>query len=221
VASLEAIETLRGQHNVQNALAALTALRALADVTAAIGTTGGATDPAVWSPDKLRSALQSFPGLAHRLEIVGQVDGVLFVNDSKATNAEAAEKALLAFDGRIHWIAGGVAKDGGISSLEPLFGRVASAHLIGEAAPAFGEVLRGHTDVQLSGTLERAVADSFSAAQASRAESDATGPVVLLSPACASFDQYKNFEVRGDAFKQLVQSLPGFKPVGGLNRRSQ
>ena len=134
----------------------------------------------------------------------GRLGGTLFVNDSTATNAEAAAPALSSFE-RIYWIAGGVAKEGGISTLDGFFPKIAKAYLIGEAAPAFAATLGENVPFEIAGTLERAVADA--AADAEKDEKD--GSAVLLSPACASFDQYKNFEVRGDAFVKHVAALPG------------
>ncbi len=136
------------------------------------------------------------------MEEVGRVGDTLFVNDSKATNADSAEKALLSFD-RVHWILGGVPKAGGIESLAPLFDRVAHAYLIGEAADAFAATLRGRVPSRRCGTLEKAVA----AAASGRRASSGAKTVVLFSPACASFDQFRNFEARGDAFRALVASL--------------
>ncbi|MCA9255524.1 MAG: hypothetical protein KDA33_07790, partial [Phycisphaerales bacterium] len=126
-------------------------------------------------------------------------------NDSKATNAEATEKALTSFDGAIHWIAGGQPKSGGIAPLASLFPRIAKAYLIGEAQEQFAATLTGHVEAERCGTLEVAVARAAADAAASGAQL----PVVLLSPACASFDQFKNFEVRGDAFRDIVAALPG------------
>ncbi len=131
---------------------------------------------------------------------------MLFVNDSKATNADAAAPALGSFE-RIHWIAGGLPKDGGIASLEPLFPRVAKAYLIGEAAPSFAAALGERIPYEISGTLEVAVEDA-----ARDAGRTGENEVVLLSPACASFDQFRNFEVRGDTFRQLVAALPATEP---------
>ncbi|MBO6538509.1 MAG: UDP-N-acetylmuramoyl-L-alanine--D-glutamate ligase [Rhizobiaceae bacterium] len=193
IASLEGITTLRGEHNAQNALSAVAACLAVGlDVA------------------EIRAGLASFPGLAHRMEPVAWRDRVLFVNDSKATNSEAAAPALSSFE-RIYWIAGGLPKEGGIESLRPYFDRIARAYLIGEAAPAFAATLGDSVDFEISGTLKAAVdhaaADSF---QDVSAES-----VVLLSPACASFDQFRNFEVRGDAFRSAVLALKGVEPIGG------
>jgi UDP-N-acetylmuramoylalanine--D-glutamate ligase len=147
------------------------------------------------------AALMSFPGLAHRMEDVGHIGRVRFVNDSKATNADAARQAMSAIP-RFYWIAGGRAKAGGIEPLADLFGRVEKAYLIGEAAEDFAATLKGHAKTELCGTLERAV-------EAAARDAAATGRevVVLLSPACASFDQFPDFEVRGDAFRTQVQAL--------------
>ncbi|MCQ4630768.1 UDP-N-acetylmuramoyl-L-alanine--D-glutamate ligase [Shinella sp. CPCC 100929] len=187
VADLSLIQTLRGAHNAQNAAAAVGACLA-------VGV----------SEDEIRAGLASFPGLKHRMQPVGRKGDTLFVNDSKATNADAAAPALSSFE-RIYWIAGGVPKEGGISALGEFFPKIAKAYLIGEAAPAFAATLGEAVPFEMSGTLERAVEDA--AADAGR---DGSGPVaVLLSPACASFDQYKNFEVRGDAFVKHVAALPG------------
>lgn len=168
---------LKGTHNHQNACAAYAACRALG-----------------LGPRQIEAGLSDFPGLAHRMEQIGEVDGVVFVNDSKATNADAAEKALLTYK-NIRWIAGGRPKEGGIEPLRPLFNRISRAYLIGEAAPTFAMTL-GDTPHTICESLEAAVA-------AARAEAR-PGDVVLLSPACASFDQFINFEARGDAFRVLV-----------------
>ncbi|MGE0668247.1 MAG: UDP-N-acetylmuramoyl-L-alanine--D-glutamate ligase [Sphingomonadales bacterium] len=182
VMSLDGIESLRGRHNWQNAAAAYAAARALG-----------------YEPSAIEVGLRSFPGLAHRLELVGTVAGVRFVNDSKATNADATQHALAAFP-KVHWIAGGKAKEGGIDSLKSLFSHVERAYLIGEAQSDFAGVLdEAGIDCELCGTMDRAVA--------SAARHAGAGEVVLLSPACASFDQYPNFEVRGDHFRALVAQL--------------
>ncbi len=173
---------LQGAHNHQNACAAWAAARALG-----IG------------PKQIGEALRSFPGLPHRMEIVGTAKGVLFVNDSKATNADAAEKALLTFD-RIRWIAGGVAKAGGIEPLRPLFGKVAKTYLIGEAVAEFAATL-GDAPHEACGDLAGALARAAAEAE--------EGEVVLLSPACASFDQWKSFEARGDAFREAALKIIG------------
>jgi len=140
---------------------------------------------------------------------VGRIGRALAINDSKATNADSTEKALLAFAQGVFWILGGKPKAGGIESLRPLFGRVARAYLIGEAAPAFAETLRGAVPFEIAGTLEAAVA----AAARDAMTSDFNEPVILLSPSCASFDQFPNFEVRGQRFCELAAAMPGFSAV--------
>ncbi|MET0483995.1 MAG: UDP-N-acetylmuramoyl-L-alanine--D-glutamate ligase, partial [Aestuariivirgaceae bacterium] len=182
---LRDLDTLRGRHNWQNACAAYGAGRAMGVSAAAID-----------------EGFRSFPGLAHRMEEVGRAGNVIFINDSKATNADAAEKALLSFD-TIYWIAGGLMKAGGIEPLRPLFGRIVRAYLVGQDAPALAATLEGTTAYRMCGTIEQAAA---AAARDARAE-NRSGAVVLLSPACASFDQFPNFEVRGDAFRKAVQEL--------------
>ncbi|MEZ2132309.1 MULTISPECIES: UDP-N-acetylmuramoyl-L-alanine--D-glutamate ligase [unclassified Sinorhizobium] len=193
IADLDGVQTLRGGHNAQNAAAAIAACLA-------VGV----------SAEDVRSGLKSFPGLKHRMQPVGRRGRVVFVNDSKATNADAAAPALSSYD-RIYWIAGGLPKEGGITSLAPLFSRIAKAYLIGEAAPAFAATLGDAVPYEISGTLERAVAHA--AADAEKDESAASA--VMLSPACASFDQYKNFEVRGDAFVSHVAALDGITMLIG------
>jgi len=188
---LAGIGSLRGAHNAQNAAAAVAAAKATGIDLGLI-----------------RAGLASFPGLAHRMEQVGRAGKVLFVNDSKATNADAAEKALSAFDGGIHWIAGGKAKEGGITPLAPFFPRIAKAYLIGAASDDFAMTLDGRVPYERCGTLDVAVAR---AAEEAASSADAE-PVVLLSPACASYDQFRNFEVRGDRFRDLVLGLPGLVP---------
>ncbi len=186
VASLEGIGSLRGAHNAQNAMAAFAACAAL-----------GLDD------ETIRTGLRSFPGLAHRMEEVGRKGHVVFVNDSKATNAESTARALASFD-NIYLIAGGKPKAGGIASLAEFFPRIRKAYLIGEAAQDFARTLDGRVAYEIDGTLERALA-----AAARDAASDTREAVVLLSPACASFDQFQNFEKRGDAFRDLVRGLIG------------
>jgi UDP-N-acetylmuramoylalanine--D-glutamate ligase len=193
VATLEGIGSLRGQHNAQNALAAVAACL-----------------KAGLSSREIQSGLDSFPGLAHRMEQVGRKRNVLFVNDSKATNADAAAPALSSFN-RIYWIAGGLPKEGGIEPLRSLFPRIAKAYLIGEAAPAFSATLGESVPYEISGTLDAAVEHAASEA----AQDTADEAVVLLSPACASFDQFRNFEVRGDAFRAAVAALAGVKQIVG------
>jgi UDP-N-acetylmuramoylalanine--D-glutamate ligase len=184
---LDGIPTLRGLHNAQNACFAA----ACADL---LGLRGA-------DAHVIQSGLNSFGGLPHRMEEVGRVGNTLFINDSKATNAASAEKALLSFD-RVHWILGGVPKAGGIEGLAPLFDRVERAYLIGEAADAFAATLRGRVLSKRCGTLEKAVA-----AAAEDARQASGNQTVLFSPACASFDQFRNFEARGDAFRALVAAL--------------
>ncbi|WPP06101.1 UDP-N-acetylmuramoyl-L-alanine--D-glutamate ligase [Methylocella tundrae] len=185
IADLAGVASLRGAHNGQNAAVAIAALGALGRDHA-----------------RVAAGLASFPGLAHRLEEVGRLGKVLFVNDSKATNADAAEKALLSFD-EIFWILGGRAKQGGIEPLRPLFGRIVKAYLIGEASEAFAQTISGAFPVEFCDTLENAVPMAAEDARASALES----PVVLLSPACASFDQFPDFEKRGDRFRALAKAL--------------
>jgi UDP-N-acetylmuramoylalanine--D-glutamate ligase len=152
----------------------------------------------------IQKGLASFPGLAHRMQQVGRKGNVLFVNDSKATNADSAAKALASFND-IYWIAGGKPKTGGIASLAEFFPRIRKAYLIGEAAKEFAQTLEGRVPYEISGVLSAAV--DAAARDAATARLDE--PVVLLSPACASFDQYRNFEVRGKAFTDAVLAIPG------------
>jgi UDP-N-acetylmuramoylalanine--D-glutamate ligase len=191
VAHIGGIGSLRGVHNAQNAACAAGAALALG-----------------LSVEAIQQGLRSFPGLAHRMEQVGRKARVLFVNDSKATNADSAAQALACFS-HIFWIAGGRAKTGGIASLARFFPRIRKAYLIGEAATDFAAELQGRMPHIIAGTLERAVA----LAAADAETSDVAEPVVLLSPACASFDQYRNFEIRGDKFRELVRALPGLTPA--------
>ncbi len=178
-------------HNAQNAACATA-------VALALGLT----------PEIIEHGLVSFPGLAHRMEQVGRQGDVLFVNDSKGTNADSTAQALACFS-RIFWIAGGKPKTGGITSLAGFFPRIRKAYLIGEAAAEFARTLDGRVPYVIAGTLDRAVE------MASRdvAAEEGKEAVVLLSPACASFDQYRNFEIRGDKFRELVKALPGLTPV--------
>jgi UDP-N-acetylmuramoylalanine--D-glutamate ligase len=189
IADLAGIGSLRGAHNAQNAACATAAALAL-----------GLT------PKAIQAGMRSFPGLAHRMEEVGRCGRVLFVNDSKATNADSTAQALVCFPD-IYWIAGGKPKTGGIESLRQFFPRIRKAYLIGEAAQDFAASLGKDVPHEIDGTLDKAVAAATRDADASMAAE----PVVLLSPACASFDQYRNFEVRGDAFRALVKALPGLK----------
>ena len=182
---LSGAPALRGDHNLQNALAALHACWML-----------GLDDA------EIAAGMTSFGGLAHRMQIVARHGNVLFVNDSKATNADAAARALASFDA-IHWIAGGLAKEGGIASLAPHFDRIAKAYLIGEAAPTFAATLGGKVRFEIADTVDVAVRHAADDAARSAAEE----PVVLLAPAAASFDQFANFEKRGDAFVAAVRAL--------------
>ena len=191
VVQLAGIGSLRGAHNAQNAACAVAACVAL-----------GIDLPAI------QKGLVSFPGLAHRMQQVGRKGKVLFVNDSKATNADSAAKALSSFSD-IFWIAGGKPKTGGIESLAEFFPRIRKAYLIGEAAGDFAKTLDGKVPYDMSGVLSAAVDAATRDAEASGLKE----PVVLLSPACASFDQYPNFEVRGKAFSDLVTAIPGVVPL--------
>ncbi len=150
------------------------------------------------------AAIRSFPGLAHRQELVGTIGGVRYINDSKATNADATEKALACYDA-IYWILGGLPKAGGITSLTPYFGRVRQAYLIGAATEEFAATLGDAVPFTRCGELAAALAAAHADAQRDKLP----GAVVLLSPACASYDQFPNFEVRGDRFRELVAALPG------------
>jgi UDP-N-acetylmuramoylalanine--D-glutamate ligase len=177
---------LPGAHNWQNAALAYAAVR-----------------PFVSDSKAIADAIASFPGLAHRMEDVGHIGNIVFINDSKATNADATARALAVYPD-IFWIVGGKAKDGGITSLASFFPRIRKAYLIGEAANQFARTLDGKALYEMSGTLDAAVASAAADAAVSAAEA----PVVLLSPACASYDQFKDFEQRGDAFRNLVARLP-------------
>jgi UDP-N-acetylmuramoylalanine--D-glutamate ligase len=177
---------LPGAHNAQNAAAAAVMARFL-----------GAPD------DAIAAALLSYPGLPHRQQRIVTINGITFVNDSKATNADAAERALVCYD-RLVWIAGGMAKEGGIDSLVPLFPRIAHAMLIGRDAPDFAATLARHgVAFTITETLEAAVPAAVDAARAT------SSPVVLLSPACASWDQFTGYDQRGDRFAELARALPG------------
>jgi len=222
--STAGVATLRGRHNLQNAVAACAACWHLGV-------------PA----EKIATALRTYPGLAHRMEEIGRIGPILLINDSKATNADSTEKALLSFPQDVYWILGGKPKDGGIESLVPLFPHVAKAYLIGAATEEFAATLEGHVPYARCGVLEIAVAKAIADAtrdaglpsprplrgegqgegrprvegegrQQSPVSDAARQPIVLLSPACASYDQYKSFEHRGDAFRALVTALPGFTP---------
>ena len=175
---------LPGTHNAQNAAAATAMARFF-----------GVAD------DIIAAGLQSYPGLPHRQQRIVTIDGVTFINDSKATNADASECALVCYD-RVIWIAGGMAKEGGIEPLVPLFPRIARALLIGRDAPEFAATLTRHgVPFDMVGTLEAAVPAAFAAAKADDA------PIVLLSPACASWDQFTGYDQRGDRFAELARGL--------------
>lgn len=190
VVDLTNAKSLPGRHNWQNAAAAYGAVRALGV-----------------SIEDAAEGLMTFPGLVHRMETVAISDGVRFVNDSKATNADAARQAMSSYP-RFFWIAGGVPKSGGIEPLTDLFGRVAKAYLVGEAAEAFAATLDGKTEVARCNSVQDAAAAAYEDAKHEAART-AREAVVLLSPACASFDQFPDFEVRGEAFRTAVLGLIG------------
>lgn len=185
VIDLGKARALPGRHNGQNAGAAYAAARAIG-----------------LEPKTIASAVLSFPGLAHRIETIATIDGVRYINDSKATNADAAARALDCFE-TIYWIAGGRPKAGGITSLGPYFSRIKRAYLIGEAEAEFAATLEGKLPYRRCGTL----AAALEAARADARQESRPDAVVLLSPACASYDQFANFEARGDAFRRLVLTI--------------
>jgi UDP-N-acetylmuramoylalanine--D-glutamate ligase len=189
VADLAPVRSLRGRHNAQNAAAAFAGCEAL-----------GLTH------EEIAHGMRTFPGLPHRMEEVGRRGQAIFVNDSKATNADSTEKALASYE-HIYWILGGKAKDGGIAPLRDYFPKIEKAYLIGAATDEFAKTLHGQVRFARCGTLDKAVAQAAEDVQASAAPE----PVVLLSPACASYDQYRNFEIRGDHFRDLVRALPGIR----------
>lgn len=178
---------LPGAHNWQNTAAAYAACKA-------VGV----------EPPVIAACLRSFPGLAHRQELIAVIDGIRYVNDSKATNADAAARALACY-ATVYWIAGGRAKAGGLAELTPFYPHVVHAFLIGEAQDAFAEALSGQVPYTRCPDLAGAVATAHERARSDRR----TDAVVLLSPACASFDQFSDFEARGDAFRAAVHALPG------------
>ena len=184
VADLLRARSLPGRHNWQNAAAAYSAARGLGI-----------------SAEDAAEGLMSFPGLAHRMETVGQLGRVRFVNDSKATNTDAARQAMSSYP-KFYWIAGGQPKTGGIDALADLFPKIEKAYLIGEASEAFEETLKGKAPTLACGTMEAAVVKAYADAAAKGQDA-----VVLLSPACASFDQFADFEARGEAFRAAVQGL--------------
>lgn len=185
VADVSGITSLRGDHNLQNAAIAYGTCRC-----------------AGLSDQEIRDGLRSFPGLPHRMEQVAQRGCVVFINDSKATNADAAAKALSSFD-KIYWILGGLEKEGGIASLNEFFPKIIHAFLIGEAMDAFSVTLENDVPFTKCGTLDVAVAKACDMALEEKCE-DLQSVAVLLSPACASWDQFKSFEARGDAFKEAI-----------------
>jgi UDP-N-acetylmuramoylalanine--D-glutamate ligase len=191
VVDLRAIESLPGVHNWQNAAAAYAVAR-VHGVTPAAAVAG----------------LRRFRGLPHRMEPVGSLGHVRFVNDSKATNPEAAAKSLACYEA-VYWIAGGRPKEGGFDPLGPILPHIRRAYLIGEAEEQLATFLEGHVAFERCGDLASAVGQ---AAADARRDGDEQA-VVLLAPACASFDQFANFEARGDAFRALVEKVAG----GGLN----
>jgi UDP-N-acetylmuramoylalanine--D-glutamate ligase len=186
ILDLAEVPVLTGRHNAQNAAAAYAAVRAvgvsLADAVAGIRT---------------------FPGLAHRQERVAEFRNVLYINDSKATNADATEKALVAYD-TLFWILGGQPKAGGIEPLKRYFPRVIKAYLIGDAANAFAATIGTDIAIEQCGTLDVATRLAGAEAEAFAVAHPGSRPVVMLSPACASWDQFKSFEHRGDVFRDLV-----------------
>jgi UDP-N-acetylmuramoylalanine--D-glutamate ligase len=184
ILDLREAPALPGGHNAQNAAAAAACALDLGLTRAQVA-----------------AGMRGYPGLPHRQERVGELAGVAFVNDSKATNADSAARALASYD-RVVWIAGGVAKEGGIEPLGPLFPRIAQAVLIGESAGAFAATLAAHgVPHRIAGTLEAAVPE------AARLALGGAAPVVLLSPACASWDQFTGYDQRGDRFRALVRGL--------------
>jgi len=186
ICDLKKAKALEGLHNHQNAAIAFAAVQSLGLDPKAIG-----------------EAILTFPGLAHRMESIGSAGPVRFVNDSKATNADAAKQALKSYD-NIFWVAGGQAKSGGIESLSDLFEHVSKAYLIGEAAPEFHKTLKKNkVDHKVSGELKKAILCATRDAMASKKPN----PIVLLSPASASFDQFKSFETRGEAFRSYTQKI--------------
>jgi UDP-N-acetylmuramoylalanine--D-glutamate ligase len=184
IVNLAGAVALPGAHNAQNAAAA-------AAMAFALGV----------SRAEVAEGLLSYPGLPHRQQRVGEIDGVAFINDSKATNADSAARALVCHE-RLVWIAGGMQKEGGIEPLTKYFPRIACAVLIGRDAPGFAATLAAHgVPHEVVGTLERAVPAGLEAARRTGA------PVVLLSPACASWDQFSGYDQRGDRFAELVAGL--------------
>lgn len=180
---------LRGPHNHQNAASAISTCKAL-----------GLSESAI------EEALRTFTGLPHRMELVTRHEGVLYINDSKATNPDSTAPALAAYPPengkpRIHWIVGGLPKEDGLGPCEQHLGNIAAAYTIGDAGPRFAELLEPHVHVERAEMLQEAVSRAKASAQ--------SGGVILLSPACASFDQFRDYEARGAAFRQVVAALTG------------
>ncbi len=185
-------DSLRGEHNDQNMAFAF-----------AIAYCNQLLQHKKTDEEKIISAIKKFTGLRHRLQLLGEIDGIKFINDSKATNAESTENALKAYD-KIFWILGGKAKEGGILSLKPYFKKIHKAYLIGEATENFAEILeKNSVSFTKCGNLENA----FRAAFLDAKNISLSQKNILLSPACASFDQWKNFEQRGDYFCKLFDEL--------------
>ncbi len=193
IASLADIASLRGTHNAQNAAAAVAVALEMK-----------------LPPELIQKALRSYASLPHRMEQIGTIGKTAFINDSKATNADSTRGALVGGEG-LFWILGGKEKEGGIEELRPLFGAVAKAYLIGHATEVFASTLDGLVPFERCGGLDVAVAKAAADAQASAF----ARPIVLLSPACASYDQYRSFEHRGQHFRELVTALPHFIPIEG------
>src|SRR5579883_1982752 len=197
VANFADVPTLPGDHNAQNAACAWAACR--------------------WfgmPRDKILAGLKTYPGLPHRQERVAAVGEVVYINDSKATNADAAARALSSYKD-IFWIIGGQAKEGGVAPLAPYYDRVRHAFLIGEATELFASQLAGKLPFSRCGDLQSALKAAHLAAQL-EAKDKNNKPVVLLSPACASWDQWKSYEHRGDAFRAMARALPGAQSLGGV-----
>ena len=188
IADLTGIGSLRGFHNAQNACVAWKTCREVG-----------------LSSQEIQAGFESFPGLIDRMEELGRVGDVLIINDSKGTNADATDMALGSFE-HIYWIAGGLAKDGGIEPLRQHFSKVEKAYLIGEAAPIFAGTLGEDVDYEISGTLDKALSHAIDDAR----NGTVKNPVILMSPACASFDQFPSYAVRGEVFRELVEQIDGF-----------
>jgi UDP-N-acetylmuramoylalanine--D-glutamate ligase len=185
--------SLQGPHNLQNAAVAIAIVEALG------------VKKAQW-----RKALRTFSGLPHRMEQVAVAHGVTYINDSKATNPASAAPAIAAFppdpEPRLHWILGGLPKGDDLDECAPFFGNVAAAYTIGDAGPRFAEILAPYTRVHRSEMMAEAIREAMAAAK--------PGDVVMLSPACASFDQFRDYEARGLAFRQIVEALLETQEIG-------